>query len=274
MAFTRFFVVKNFPIERIRISEGDRNPMPPENRMLPGRFLVLENIHAFGPVQSFKALTSDASTIVFWKGCIGTDLEGIHLIRNEAKILASLSGTGLLQPIYRDVMCDTPYLVFPWKKFQSLLLLANHEDPVYWLGRLQEIVGMVSVLHRSGFVHGDIRPENLLIADNQAYLIDFGLGQPIGSTFLGPIYSPGFLAPEVCLGNFHWHPSTDIFALGTCMKRFLDQQQGNRQVGPKALMKKMGNLCQQMTHPDPGKRPSSQKVNRLLMALEIDALSL
>ena len=248
--------------------------MASENGVLPGQYQVLETIHDFGPVHSFKALTSDASTIVFWKGCLAPDPIGTGLIQNEAMILGSLSGTGLLKPLYQEVFGDTPFLVFPWKRFHSLLRRAEQEDPLYWLGRMQELVTLLAKVHKSGFVHGDIRPENLLIAENQAYLIDFGLAHTKGSPFWGPYYSPGYLAPEVIPGSYHWHPAADIFALGTAMKGFLEIRHSNRQGAQKAWMKKVGILCQKMTQSDPGKRPSSLKVSRLLVELEIEALTL
>ncbi len=242
--------------------------------MLPGQFQVLETIQDFGLVHSFKALTFDASTIVFWKGCLAPNPEGIRLIQNEAQILASISGPGLLQPMFQDLMGETPFLVFPWKRFQSILRVAEHEDPVFWLGRMQEIASLLALLHESGFVHGDIRPENLLIADNQAYLIDFGLAQTMGSRFMGAYYSPGYLAPEVIPGLYDWHPAADIFALGKTFSGFLEIKQRNGRLGQKAVVKKIVALCQVMTQTNPKRRPSSQQVNRYLIDLEIDALSL
>lgn len=48
------------------------------------------------------------------------------------------------------------------------------------LRRLLEIVYQLEIMHESGFVHLDLKMDNVLILDGSAYISDFGISHPIG----------------------------------------------------------------------------------------------
>ncbi|PRQ02590.1 Serine/threonine-protein kinase PrkC [Enhygromyxa salina] len=70
----------------------------------------------------------------------------------------------------------------------------------------------LSRVHAAGFVHGDVKPTNILIKGGVAKLADFGFAT---KPRLGPapyvVGTPGFIAPEVAAGERS--PSGDVFAL-------------------------------------------------------------
>lgn len=81
--------------------------------------------------------------------------------------------------------------------------------------------GLVAA-HRAGVVHGDFKPENVLVAqDGRVLLVDFGLGRATGAddeSEEGAIVgSPAFMAPELHAGRPS-SPASDQFAF--CVSLF------------------------------------------------------
>jgi hypothetical protein len=52
-------------------------------------------------------------------------------------------------------------------------------------------------MHELGYIHGDIKPPNILVKDGTAKLADFGFTKKLGSRPLERPGTPGFTAPEV-----------------------------------------------------------------------------
>jgi serine/threonine protein kinase len=71
-------------------------------------------------------------------------------------------------------------------------------------------------LHGHGFVHGDINPGNLMVAeDDHVTLVDLGIARPIGAA--GTVRGThAYMAPEQVHGAA-WTPATDVFALGVVL---------------------------------------------------------
>ncbi|MEU5336568.1 serine/threonine-protein kinase [Streptomyces asoensis] len=87
---------------------------------------------------------------------------------------------------------------------------------------LTEVCEGLAHLHGLGWVHGDLKPDNVLImADGSARLADFGLSVELTGThaYIPPLGTPDYLPPErwsAALGErgVQVRQSTDIWALG------------------------------------------------------------
>jgi serine/threonine protein kinase len=99
---------------------------------------------------------------------------------------------------------------------------------VVWIGR--QVAEALAALHRAGFVHGDIKPDNIhLTGEGKAILIDLGFAHRPGENegILRKGYILGtvdYLAPELCGSEPVDGPQSDLFSLGMTLFEMLSGQ--------------------------------------------------
>ena len=94
-----------------------------------------------------------------------------------------------------------------------------------WIAR--QMAEALAALHRAGFIHGDVKPENLHILDNgTAVLMDLGFAHRPGENgvFADDGYVLGtanYLAPELCGDAPDDGPAADWFSFGVMVFEML-----------------------------------------------------
>ena len=88
---------------------------------------------------------------------------------------------------------------------------------------LMPVVEALSEVHANRYLHGDIKPGNILLdANGQVKLTDFGLSRRDDQVDAGaPMGTPAYVAPEVLDPKVKVGAQADIFALGVMMYRML-----------------------------------------------------
>lgn len=112
--------------------------------------------------------------------------------------------------------------------FYTMRLLKNHRSVLEagralgYLARIDLVVQMLTALaylHQRGILHRDIKPNNVLYADEHIYLVDFGLAQT-AALDVGPVGSVPYVAPEILLGETATQ-AADIYAVGVILYQLL-----------------------------------------------------
>lgn len=157
----------------------------------------------------------------------------VQMLLAESAILQPLSHPGIVRSIRTGGKGSSSYLAV---HFIVGLDLARHCHDL-GLGtdaRLGLLVGALEALahlHRNGIVHGDIKPDHYILAEqDQPVLIDFGLASHVSqdreaagipSGHIGG--TPPYLAPEVRDRRQHTPtPEADVYAFGMTMRAVLD----------------------------------------------------
>ena len=105
------------------------------------------------------------------------------------------------------------------------LLDAGPLEPTRAVAITEQIATALHHAHQAGLVHRDVKPSNILLADNDfAYLIDFGIARATGDTALTSANTTvgtwAYMAPER-FSTGESQPSADIYALACVLYQCL-----------------------------------------------------
>ena len=151
------------------------------------------------------------------------------LFERERQYLARLEHPNIARIIDAGVTeRDTPYYIMEYIDGETIdvFLRDSGADRREILGHFLQLCDAVAYCHRSMIVHGDIKPGNVMVADDRVRLLDFGIGQMLEEVDHtegrrpAHAFSPGFAAPEQERGE----PATiqsDIFSLGALLRLLL-----------------------------------------------------
>ncbi|MGW1779240.1 protein kinase domain-containing protein [Streptomyces sp. NPDC002143] len=153
-----------------------------------------------------------------------------ELAEREVELLSRLSSPRLVR-LYETLTVDDPSrpeldgaTVLVLEKADDSLAALLKRDPAPAAGPalLAEICEGLTQLHRAGWVHGDLKPANvLLMKDGSARLADFNMAAELEGTHA---YTPAFSTPDYTPPELLWaeigergrriRPSADVWAFG------------------------------------------------------------
>src|SRR5262245_61081917 len=202
-----------------------------------------------GARRALKVLAGDAS-----------ETEMAALVR-EAVTLSGLEGLGVPRVLRfgRLPGSGRPFMVRELVDGKSLLdLVDEHADSAECLEALAAAASQVTLLHRAGLLHGDIKPANIIVEDGgRATLVDLGLAAPwrdAGTTAQG--LTPKYAAPELFQGK----PLTvraEVYALGVALADILE---GCSKTIDAKMRVELKAVSERATKPEPSDRyPSADE---------------
>ncbi|MFI1027790.1 serine/threonine protein kinase [Streptomyces sp. NPDC020951] len=153
-----------------------------------------------------------------------------ELAEREVELLSRLSSPRLIR-LYETLTVDDPsrpeldgatVLVLEQADDSLAVLLKRDPAPAAGPALLAQICAGLTQLHRAGWVHGDLKPANvLLMSDGSARLADFNMAAELEGTHA---YTPAFSTPDYTPPELLWaeigergrriRPSADVWAFG------------------------------------------------------------
>ncbi|MFG1929252.1 serine/threonine-protein kinase [Mycobacterium sp. NPDC048908] len=187
-----------------------------------GRYRLIELLGRGGMGEVWRAHDTTIDRVVAIKMLLphyAEDSDFDKRFRREARAAARLDDPHVV-PIY-DVGEVDGRLFVAMRLINGTdlhtLLGAGPLEPARAVHIVEQIASALHSAHRSGLVHRDVKPSNILLAtDDFAYLIDFGIARSTGDTALTSanttIGTWAYMAPERFRSG-EIQPSSDIYAL-------------------------------------------------------------
>ncbi|HUF66264.1 MAG TPA: protein kinase [Gemmatimonadaceae bacterium] len=155
---------------------------------------------------------------------------GAERFLREIRIAAQLSHPRMLPLIDSGEAEGHLYYVAPYMEEGSLrdrLTTRGRLDVGESLQIAEQIGSALDFAHRHGFVHRDVKPENILFSDGQCLLSDFGIARALCPdceqlTEVGmALGTPAYMSPEQAAGEAELGPASDIYSLGCVVYEML-----------------------------------------------------
>ncbi|AJT40707.1 Stk1 family PASTA domain-containing Ser/Thr kinase [Psychromicrobium lacuslunae] len=215
----------------------DIGPEPLLGRLVDQRYKVLSRVARGGMATVYLATDLRLDRPVALKVLhphLSMDDSFLDRLGSEAKAAAKLSHPHVVGVLDQgEELIDgnrLAYLVMeylPGHTLRDVLLAQGSLTPRLALAYLDAVVEGLAAAHRAGLVHRDVKPENVLIADDGRIKIgDFGLARAVTTstntgTLIGTV---AYLSPELVMGRTA-DARSDIYAIGIMLYELLTGEQ-------------------------------------------------
>jgi serine/threonine protein kinase len=202
--------------------------------------------------------------------------------RFSREVTAARRVNGLFTALVVDADVDAavPWLATAFVPAPSLAETVNDSGPLSPRAVLSLAAGLAEglvAIHSVGVVHGDLKPSNVLLAEDGPRVIDFGISQAAGAAPVTPtglvVGSPGFMSPEQALGR-NVGPLSDVFSLGAVLAFAATGERPFGSGSPVELLDRVvhgsprlenvpaevQSLCRRCLARDPDQRPSAARL--------------
>jgi serine/threonine protein kinase len=224
----------------------------------------------------------------------------VKLLQREARACLGVQHPHLVRVLEAHVMTPPHFLVMEYLPGESLRrrMRRDYSMPqatALWIAR--QTAEALAALHRVGFIHGDVKPENIRLVDvGKAILLDLGFAHRAGENapFLEKGYVLGtvnYLAPELCGQEPRDDERADIYSLGMTLFELLTGQLPFPTGTPQETMQRhckdeptlltdylpaapatLTELVDSMLSRDPNDRPTAARLVHELIGSEIASL--
>ncbi|MEW2619585.1 Stk1 family PASTA domain-containing Ser/Thr kinase [Streptomyces sp. NPDC048106] len=198
--------------------------------VLDGRYRVDARIAAGGMATVYRALDTRLDRVLALKvmhPALAADGAFVERFIREAKSAARLDHPNVVQVFDQGTDASYVYMAMEYVAgctLRDVLRERGALRPRAALDILEPVLAALGAAHRAGFVHRDMKPENVLIGDDgRVKVADFGLVRSVDtvtSTTGAVLGTVAYLAPEQ-LDQGTTDPRVDVYACGVVLYEML-----------------------------------------------------
>jgi serine/threonine protein kinase len=177
---------------------------------IPGtRYRIIEEIGRGGMGVVYKAEDQVLGRMIALKVLDETDAS------EEARITAALEHPGIV-PVHDAGRLSDGRMFYAMKLVEGVPLGESEASLADRLRLFQKVCESVAFAHSRGVVHGDLKPENIMVGPfGEALVLDWGVAALARRGSIAG--TRGFIAPEQAAGAA-LDPRSDIFSLGAILR--------------------------------------------------------
>ncbi|MEV8245193.1 Stk1 family PASTA domain-containing Ser/Thr kinase [Streptomyces rochei] len=203
---------------------------PLVGQVLDGRYRVEARIAVGGMATVYRAVDTRLDRVLALKvmhPTLATDATFVERFIREAKSVARLDHPNVVQVFDQGAEGAYVYLAMEYVAgctLRDVLRERGALRPRAALDILEPVLAALGAAHRAGFVHRDMKPENVLIGDDgRVKVADFGLVRAVDtvtSTTGAVLGTVSYLAPEQ-IEQGAADPRVDVYACGVVLYEML-----------------------------------------------------
>ncbi|MFH9989063.1 Stk1 family PASTA domain-containing Ser/Thr kinase [Streptomyces luteogriseus] len=203
---------------------------PLVGQVLDGRYRIDSRIAVGGMATVYRAVDTRLDRVLALKvmhPALAVDASFVERFIREAKSVARLAHPNVVQVFDQGNDGSYVYLAMEYVAgctLRDVLRERGALQPRAALDILEPVLAALGAAHRAGFVHRDMKPENVLIGDDgRVKVADFGLVRAVDTvtnttgTVLGTV---SYLAPEQ-IEDGTADPRVDVYACGVMLYEML-----------------------------------------------------
>jgi serine/threonine protein kinase len=213
---------KDVLLSACKREEYDRARMDYTGKSI-GSYSILEKIAEGGFGTTYKGMHNILGELVCIKHSHYVSPQDTELLISEAKAIWDLRHYGI--PAMRDILkLDDGSLALvmsyvPGPTLEQIVKKVKKLEPEHVAWICERTLNVLKYLHYHGVVHGDVKPQNLIVQpeSHMLVLVDYGLSaiRPSANS-KSPGYTPLFAPPEQMSGR-PLLPESDFYSLGMTM---------------------------------------------------------
>lgn len=209
------------------------------------------------------------------KECVDLDEESLKRFTRELRITKILNSPNIVKVIDEDIQADSPYYIMEMCEESLKQAVDRGLDKEQKYSYVLQACNGFAELHNNGIIHRDIKPGNILIANGEAKVSDFGLGKfenrdtTTITTDITSKGTPGFMAPEIA-NEGHFKDAdvrSDIFSIGALLYYVFSDGMIPSPINSNSVPVEILPIIRKCMEAEPSKR--YQKVEEIISSIHI-----